>query len=71
MQLPCHIKSPLDFHEIPVKLWNGFRAGVEVLQCGKMMDWAPAPALPPHSRLSNIHRKLKRLPAAMHYVDLT
>lgn len=35
-----------------------------VLKCcnvGKMMDRAPAPALPQHSRLSNIHRKLKRL----------
>lgn len=61
MQLRYRIKSPPDFPEIPIKLQNGFGTGVEVLQCGEMMDRAPVPALPQHSRLSNIHRKLKRL----------
>lgn len=35
MKLRYHIKSPTDFHKILVKPQNGFRTGVEGLQCGK------------------------------------
>lgn len=69
MQLRYHIKSPLGFHKIPIKLQNGFGTGVEVLQCGENDGSGSSASITSALSLVKYTKKAEEAFADMHYVD--